>query len=51
VKCDSSADMARSPRRIGAHAGCIVRFKVLMTVAMKITAILDVTLCRLVDIY
>ena len=35
----------------GAHAGCIVRFEVLMTVAVKITAILDVTLCSLVDIY
>jgi len=34
----------------GAHAGCIVRFEVLMTVATKITAILDVTLCSLVDI-
>lgn len=35
----------------GAHAGCIVRFGVPMTVAMKITAILGVTLCSLVDIH
>jgi len=35
----------------GAHTGCIVRFEFHMTVATKITAILDVALCSLVDIY
>lgn len=35
----------------GAHTGCIVGFDVLLTVVMKISAILDVTLCSLVDIY
>jgi hypothetical protein len=33
----------------GVHMGCTVGFEVLMTVAMKITAIMDVTLCSLVD--
>jgi len=48
----SSADMTRSLWRKGlTRDGCIVRLEVLMKVAMKITSILDVTLCSLVDIY
>jgi hypothetical protein len=43
--------MARSLWRMGlTRDGCIVRPEVLITVAKKITAILDVALCSLVDI-